>query len=78
MRLGDPHGAVEDGPGGTVERVDVVGEDAYAYLRVDRHPVVARVPAAQRPAPGATVRVAVRWADAHLFDAATGERVVRR
>ncbi|HEU4423941.1 MAG TPA: ABC transporter ATP-binding protein [Pilimelia sp.] len=71
-------GPAEPGPEGTVERVDVVGEDAYAYLRVAGHPVVARLPAAERPAPDDTVRVTVRWDDAHLFDAATGTRVSHR
>ena len=68
--LGDPLGAE-----GTVERVDVVGDEAHAYIRVDGHTVVARVLAAGRPAVGAEVRVAVRWPDVHLFDAATGRRV---
>ena len=72
VRFDDP-----DGPPGTVEWVEVIGEDAYAYLRVDRHPVVARMPAADRPATGSTLPVAVRWADAHLFDAATGRRATR-
>ncbi|MEV0895404.1 ABC transporter ATP-binding protein [Actinoplanes sp. NPDC049802] len=64
-----------DGTDGTVERVDVVGEDAYAYLRLaggDR--IVARMPAAARPAAGATVRATVGWADTHVFGA-DGRRV---
>ncbi|HEU4349624.1 MAG TPA: TOBE domain-containing protein, partial [Actinoplanes sp.] len=63
------------GPAGTVDRVDVVGEDAHAYLRVGSVPVVARVPAAGRPAVGDTVGVLVRWTGAHAFDAGTGRRV---
>jgi ABC-type sugar transport system ATPase subunit len=65
------------GAAATVERVDVVGEDAYAYLRLadGGAPVTARVPAAARPAAGDAARVAVRWADVHLFDAGTGHRV---
>jgi ABC-type sugar transport system ATPase subunit len=59
----------------TVERVDVVGEDAHAYLRVGALAVVARVPAAQRPKPGDEVGLAVRWSGEHVFEAATGRRV---
>ena len=58
-----------------VERVDVVGEDAYAYVRVAGSAVVARVPATARPRPGDEVHVAVQWRDTHLFDAGTGRRL---
>jgi len=60
---------------GVVERVEVIGEDAHAYLRVDGHPVVARVAAADRPKPGDRVGVSVRWMASHCFDRATGRRV---
>ena len=64
-----------DGTPATVDRVEVIGEDAYAYLTVAAgQPVVARVPAARRPDKGATVRVDVRWADVHVFHAASGRR----
>ncbi|WP_341715747.1 ABC transporter ATP-binding protein [Micromonospora sp. FIMYZ51] len=64
-----------DGTPATVDRVEVIGEDAYAYLTLAAgHPVVARVPAARRPDRDATVRVGVRWADAHLFHADSGRR----
>ncbi|MEU4643628.1 ABC transporter ATP-binding protein [Micromonospora sp. NPDC023814] len=64
-----------DGTDATVDRVEVVGEDAYAYLTLaGGHPVVARVPAARRPERGAAVRVGVRWADVHVFHAASGRR----
>lgn len=64
-----------DGAAATVDRVEVVGTDAYAYLTLaDGHSVVARVAAADRPARGDAVRVGVRWADTHLFDADTGLR----
>ncbi|MFI7644938.1 ABC transporter ATP-binding protein [Micromonospora sp. NPDC049460] len=64
-----------DGTDATVDRVDVVGEDAYAYLTLaGGHPVVARVPAARRPERGAAVRVGVRWADVHVFHADSGRR----
>jgi ABC-type sugar transport system ATPase subunit len=58
-----------------VERVDVVGEDAHAYLRVGSLTVVARVPASGRPKAGDEVDLTVRWADDHVFDAVTGRRV---
>ncbi len=64
-----------DATPGVVERVDVVGEDAYAYVRVAGLTVVARVPATGRPRPGAEVRVAVQWRDTHLFEASTGRRL---
>lgn len=68
--LGEP-----DGAAATVDRVEVVGTDAYAYLTLRAgNPVVARVPAAHRPARGDAVRVGVRWADTHVFDATTGLR----
>jgi hypothetical protein len=64
----------------TVDRVDVVGEDAHVYLRVGGQSVqalrvVARVPTSGRPAAGDEVGLMVRWSDAHAFDTATGERV---
>jgi multiple sugar transport system ATP-binding protein len=64
-----------DGADGVVERVDVVGEDAYAYVRVGAHLVVARVPAAARPAVGSPERVCVDWPDVHVFAAGSGRRV---
>jgi ABC-type sugar transport system ATPase subunit len=63
------------GAAGVVSRVDVIGEDAYAYLRLGALSVVARVPAASRPAVGDPLVVSVRWADDHVFDARTGRRV---
>jgi ABC-type sugar transport system ATPase subunit len=64
-----------DGVSATVERVDVVGEDAHAYLRVGTLAVVARVPASARPKAGDEVGLTVRWADEHIFEAGTGRRV---
>jgi ABC-type sugar transport system ATPase subunit len=75
VRLGGPE--EPDGAVGTVERVEVIGEDAYAYLRVDGHPLVARVPAATRPEVGTQVRATVRRPDVHVFDTGTGERVAQ-
>ncbi|MEH1100819.1 ABC transporter ATP-binding protein [Micromonospora sp. CPCC 205561] len=64
-----------EGAAAGVDRVEVVGEDAYAYLTLaGGHPVVARVPAARRPGRGAAVRVGVRWADVHVFHAGSGRR----
>jgi ABC-type sugar transport system ATPase subunit len=66
-----------DGEPAVVERVDVVGEDAYAYLRLGGgEPVAARVRAASRPAVGERVSVTVRWSDVHVFDGASGQRVL--
>ncbi|HEX2773592.1 MAG TPA: TOBE domain-containing protein, partial [Micromonosporaceae bacterium] len=66
-----------DGAGApaTVERVEVVGEDAYVYLRAGEHGLAARVRAADRPAPGDPVWVSARPDDVHHFDAATGRRI---
>jgi ABC-type sugar transport system ATPase subunit len=64
-----------DGAEGVVERVDVVGEDAYAYVRLGEHLVVGRVRAADRPALGKPERVAVDPAGIHVFDQSTGRRV---
>ncbi|SCL43969.1 carbohydrate ABC transporter ATP-binding protein, CUT1 family [Micromonospora citrea] len=79
MRIGFRPEAVTldaaDGTDATVDRVEVVGEDAYAYLTLAAgHPVVARVPAARRPGRGAAVRVAVHWPDVHVFHADSGRR----
>ena len=66
-----------DGTPGVVERVDVIGEDAYAYLRVAGSTVVARVPAAVRPGQGDEVQVAIQWHDTHLFETSSGRRLDR-
>lgn len=66
-----------DGKPGKVERVDVVGEDAYAYVRVAGLTVAARVPAAARPSPGDEVLVTVQWHDTHVFEAGSGRRLDR-
>jgi ABC-type sugar transport system ATPase subunit len=64
------------GVDGVVERVDVVGEDAYVYVRVGGHLVAGRVRAADRPAAGKPERVGVDPADVHVFDP-SGRRVER-
>jgi len=58
-----------------VSLVEVVGPDALVHLRADGCALVARVPAEERPRAGDSVRVGVRRADVHLFDAETGRRV---
>ena len=65
-----------------VSRVDLVGADAHVYLDLEGGtdeeplpPVVARVPAAGRPAPGERLWVDAAPGDLHLFDAASGRRV---
>ena len=68
-----PSSAVSPAPA-AVERVEVIGEDAYVHLRWDGHAVVARVTARSRPVAGAQMAVTVRPEDVHVFDAATGQR----
>ncbi|MEJ3745430.1 ABC transporter ATP-binding protein [Actinomycetes bacterium KLBMP 9797] len=58
-----------------VERIEVVGEDAHVYLRLDGHPLVARVPADRRPSIGDAMAVAIAESDMHHFDATTGRRL---
>lgn len=77
-------GAGAAGAEARVSLVERVGADAYVHLRLghgdragDPVPVVARVPARERPEVEAVVRVAVDAADLHLFDVATGARVER-
>jgi ABC-type sugar transport system ATPase subunit len=74
VRLGGADGAT-----GMVERVDVVGEDAYAYIGLEAGgTVAARVASSGRPAVGERTTVSVAWPDVHVFDAATGQRVTGR
>jgi ABC-type sugar transport system ATPase subunit len=78
VTLGDGDGDGDgDGSGdaAVVERVEVVGEDAYVYATLaGGQPIVARVPSGRRPARGETVRAGVRWTDVHLFHTASGQR----
>ncbi|GAB4055348.1 ABC transporter ATP-binding protein [Catellatospora paridis] len=60
---------------GKVERVEVLGEDALVHLRLGGHPMIARVAARTRPAPGDRVAVDVAAKHLHAFDAVTGERI---
>jgi ABC-type sugar transport system ATPase subunit len=77
FRISADGATAADGPGAqaTVERVEVVGEDAYVYLRAGEHGLTARVLAADRPSPGTAVRVSAEPADVHQFEATTGNRV---
>ena len=70
VQIGDPGGVVA-----IVERVEVVGEDSYVYLRLAGHEIVARVASVGRPESGARLPISVRPGDVHVFDAATGRRV---
>jgi ABC-type sugar transport system ATPase subunit len=66
----------EDGVPAVVHRAEVTGADAYLHLRLGGDlPVVARHPAATRPATGAEVRVSPAPAAWHVFDTGTGVRV---
>ena len=86
--LGDPGlvvgfrpGAIRiggSGPEGVVERVEVVGEDAYIHLRISDRLLTARVPAEDRPDVGSSHPVSVRRPDLHLFDGSSGRRVTGR
>ena len=65
-----------DGVPAVVHRTEVTGADAYLHLRLDGDlTMVARHPAATRPAAGAEVRVSPAPAAWHVFDTATGARV---
>lgn len=62
----------------TVHRAEVTGADAYLHLHVDGvdgPALIARHPAATRPAVGEKVGVSPAPAGWHVFDAATGARV---
>jgi len=70
--------SLEEGTQGVlagVEHVDVIGGDAYVHVRASGDSLTVRVPAQDRPSPGAPVRVTARPADLHVFDAATGRRL---
>jgi ABC-type sugar transport system ATPase subunit len=58
----------------TVTGMEVIGEDAWVRLRIGDHALVARVPATDRPEPGATLMASAAEADLHAFDV-DGKRV---
>jgi ABC-type sugar transport system ATPase subunit len=63
------------GPAGVVERVEVVGEDAYVHLRISDRSLTARVPAGDRPEVGSSQPMSVRRPDLHVFDGSSGRRL---
>ena len=63
---------VENGVRARVDLVEVAGSDAFVHL--DRGLVI-KVAATQRPSEGADVGVTFDRSSAHLFDAASGERL---
>jgi hypothetical protein len=52
-----------------------MGGEAVLYASSGPHEITARVAPASLPEPGATIGLAPDPARAHLFDAATGERL---
>ena len=63
------------GPAGVVERVEVVGEDAYVHLRISDRSLMARVRAGDRPEVGSSQPMSVRRPDLHVFDGSSGRRL---
>ena len=59
----------------TVSLVEHAGPDAYLYLQAGEHLLVMRGDSSVRVRAGDEIRVAVRRANTHLFDAETGERL---
>jgi ABC-type sugar transport system ATPase subunit len=62
-----------------VEIVELTGAEAFAIVRPPGSDITinVRVPRAVRVMPGPEIRVALDPRDVHLFDAASGERVIR-
>ena len=58
-----------------VQLVEEAGSETYIHLAADGHPIVARVAADVRVAPGERLSVGVRPEHVHVFDAASGEAV---
>jgi ABC-type sugar transport system ATPase subunit len=63
------------GPPAEVDVVEVAGNEAYVHLSVDSHRLVARVPAEERPEPGARVGIGAASTHVYLFDAESGQRL---
>jgi ABC-type sugar transport system ATPase subunit len=70
VRLG-----VEGGLPARVTRVERLGADAHVHLHAGGYDLLARVPAEQAPAVGASVPIGFRPEGVHVFDAETGQRV---
>ena len=59
-----------------LEAVEPLGNEILLHGRVGTHELTARVaPLAVPPAPGSTVAIVAESAQAHLFDASSGERI---
>ncbi|MEX2459179.1 MAG: ABC transporter ATP-binding protein [Actinomycetota bacterium] len=70
------HLAMASGSSGaavTVSLVENAGPDAYLYVEADEQRLVVRVDSSTRVKAGDEIRLAVRRANTHLFDAETGE-----
>jgi ABC-type sugar transport system ATPase subunit len=65
-------GEVADGERGSVELVEVSGEDAYVHVVAGDVRFVATVPAARRPQPGSEVGMTIDPSSVYLFDAQSG------
>jgi ABC-type sugar transport system ATPase subunit len=64
-----------DGEPAEVRLVEPAGSEAFVHVDLFGTTVVARVPRAERPRVGETVRVVVDPRDFHVFDAESGERI---
>jgi multiple sugar transport system ATP-binding protein len=64
-----------EGVPGRVEVVEELGADAYVFCACEPGRLVARVDARRTPSQGERVSLRPRSDEAHLFDAATGERL---
>jgi ABC-type sugar transport system ATPase subunit len=65
-----------DGVSAEVEVVEVAGNEAFIHVAAQGHPLIARVPAEQRPDAGDVVRLEAARDRVYLFDAESGERIV--
>jgi len=64
-----------DGAVGPVRLVEPAGSEAFVHVAAFGTTVVARVPSAERPNAGDTVRVGLDPHDFHVFEADTGKRL---
>ncbi|MGH2692204.1 MAG: ABC transporter ATP-binding protein [Actinomycetota bacterium] len=69
-------GEVAGGERGSVELVEVSGEDAYVHVAAGGVRVVATVPATRRPQPGSEVGVTIDPSSVYLFDAESGDALL--
>ncbi len=73
--LGVSDGVAENTLEMTVELLEPMGNEIFVHARRGPYAVIARVPPMPLPAPGEPISLRVATDRAHLFDAATGERV---